>query len=183
MSGVDSLRTLLSDQLSALYDAEKRLARAVSALADVATDVELQAALDGHAAETDAHVARLEQVFDELDTLPPSRTCLGIQTLIEEGLTHLRSGFASGELLDAAIIGVAQRLEHYEIAAYGTAAAHARLLELHPIAELIEQTLDDEKAMDRTLTAIALASVNAAAATGVFEVAGRGVAGRRAAKV
>ena len=179
MSDVDSLRSLLIDQLSSLYDAERRLARAVSALADVATHIELQAALDGHAAETDAHGVRLEQVFDELDTLPPTRTCVGIQTLIDEGLTHLRAGFASDELRDAAIIGVVQRFEHYEIAAYGTAAAHARLLELHPIAELIEQTLEDEKAMDRTLTGIALTVVNPAAATEIFEVAGRGMSARR----
>jgi ferritin-like metal-binding protein YciE len=163
MTPVRSLRALLVEQVEELYDAEQRLARALDILANQASDLNLQSALDEHAAETQTHLARLEQVFEELDTPIHARLCIGIDTLIDAGAQHIRQPFATSDLRDVEIISSAQRLEHYEIAAYGTLAAHARLLELHRVATLLEQTLKEEKAMDRTLSDIAMGAVNPSA--------------------
>lgn len=164
MATVDSLRTLLVEQVKDLYDAEKRLTKAIPKLAKASTNEELQAALEEHLSETENQVSRLEQVFEHLDERPKAKPCEGMKGLIEEGDEHVKEDYDDDDLRDAMIIGSAQRVEHYEIAGYGTAIAHARLLGLDDIVELLEETLGEEKAANQKLTAIAESVVNLQAA-------------------
>ena len=165
MPSIDSLRTLLVEQLKDIYDAEKRLTKAIPKLIKKSTNDELKTAFQHHLDETEEQVARLEQAFDQLDTAAKAKTCAGMKGLIEEGDEHAGEDYDDDGLRDAAIIGAAQRVEHYEIAAYGTAIAHARLLELDDVVSLLTETLDEEKAADKRLTDIAESVVNLDAAT------------------
>ena len=165
MAGIDSLRTLLVDELKDIYDAEKRLTKAIPKLIKKSTHDELRSALQAHFRETEEHVSRIEQAFEHLDEPAKSKTCPGMKGLIEEGDEHAGEDYDDDGLRDAAIIGAAQRVEHYEIAAYGTAIAHARLLDLDDVVSLLEETLDEEKAADKKLTDIAESVVNLDAAS------------------
>jgi len=160
MPSIDSLRTLLVEQLKDIYDAEKRITKALPKLIKKSTHDELKTALQNHLDETEEQVSRLERVFDELDTPAKAKTCAGMKGLLEEGDEHAGDDYDHDGLRDAAIIGAAQRVEHYEMAAYGTAIAHARLLELEDVVSLLEETLEEEKAADKTLTEIAESVVN-----------------------
>jgi ferritin-like metal-binding protein YciE len=164
MATVDSLTTLLVDELRDIYDAEKRLTKAIPKLAKASTSDELRGALESHLSETEQHVTRLEQAFEHLDEPARRKPCAGMRGLIEEGDEHIKEDFEDDGLRDATIIGAAQRVEHYEMAAYGTAVAHARLLGQTEVAELLEETLAEEKAADRKLTDIADGVVNLDAA-------------------
>jgi ferritin-like metal-binding protein YciE len=165
MASIDSLRTLLVEELQDIYDADKRLTKAIPKLIKKSTHGELKTALQNHLGETEEHVARIEQAFEYLDTPAKSKPCPGMKGLIEEGDEHLSEDYDDDGLRDAAIIGSAQRVEHYEIAAYGTAIAHARLLELDDVVSVLEETLDEEKAADQKLTDIAESVVNLDAAS------------------
>ena len=184
MATVDSLKSLLIEQVKDLYDAEKRLTKAIPKLAKASTNEELQAALREHLDETETQVSRLEQVFELLDERPKAKPCEGMKGLIEEGDEHAKEDYDDDDLRDAMIIGSAQRVEHYEIAGYGTAIAHARLLGLDDVVELLESTLEEEKAADVKLTEIAESVVNLEAAAGDEEEeemgAGRPARGRKA---
>ena len=164
MATVDSLRSLLIEQVKDLYDAERRLTKAIPKLAKASTNEELQTALEEHLSETENQVSRLEQVFDVLDERPKAKPCEGMKGLITEGDEHAKEDYDDDDLRDAMIIGSAQRVEHYEIAGYGTAIAHARLLGLDDVVELLEETLAEEKAADLKLTQIAESVVNIEAA-------------------
>jgi ferritin-like metal-binding protein YciE len=164
MATVDSFKSLFVEQLKDLYDAEKRLTKAIPKLAKASTNEELGTALEEHLEETREHVSRLEQVFELLDEKAKSKPCKGMQGLIEEGDEHAKEDYDDDDLRDAIIIGSAQRVEHYEIAGYGTAIAHARLLGLDDVIELLEATLAEEKAADEKLTEIAESVVNLEAA-------------------
>jgi len=164
MATVDSLKSLLIEQVKDLYDAEKRLTKAIPKLAKASNNEALEAALTEHLAETREHVSRLEQVFELLDERVKGKPCKAMQGLIEEGDEHANEDYDDDDLRDAMIIGSAQRVEHYEIAGYGTAIAHARLLELTEVVELFEETLAEEKAADEKLTEIAESVVNLQAA-------------------
>jgi len=164
MATVDSLRSLLIEQVKDLYDAERRLTKAIPKLAKASTNEELQAALEEHLGETENQVSRLEQVFSVLDERPKAKPCEGMKGLITEGDEHAKEDYDDDDLRDAIIIGSAQRVEHYEIAGYGTAIAHARLLGLDDVVELLEETLEEEKAADLKLTQIAESVVNLEAA-------------------
>lgn len=164
MATVDSLKSLLTEQIKDMYDAEKRLTKAIPKLAKASTNEELIAALEEHLGETQNHVSRLEQVFELLEERAKAKPCKAMQGLIEEGDEHAKEDYDDDDLRDAMIIGSAQRVEHYEIAAYGTAIAHARLLELDDVVELLEETLAEEKAADEKLTEIAESVVNIEAA-------------------
>ena len=184
MATVDSLKTLLVEQMKDLYDAEKRLTKAIPKLAKASTNEALQAALEEHLAETKNQVSRLEQVFELLDERPKAKPCEGMKGLIEEGDEHAKEDYDDDDLRDAIIIGSAQRVEHYEIAGYGTAIAHARLLGLDEVVELLEETLAEEKAADQKLTEVAESVVNLEAASqdeeeDEGEAAMRGQGGRR----
>ena len=182
MATVDSLKTLLIEQVKDLYDAEKRLTKAIPKLAKASTNEELQAALEAHLGETEEQVARLEQIFELLEERPKAKPCEGMKGLIEEGNEHAKEDYDDDDLRDAMIIGSAQRVEHYEIAGYGTAIAHARLLGLDDVVELLEETLAEEKAADQKLTDIAESLVNLEAAAeddNAEEEPMRGKSGRR----
>ena len=166
MPAVNSLRELLVEELRDIYDAEKRLTKALPKISKASSHDELKSAIDAHLEETREHVTRLEQAFDALDTPARAKTCAAMKGLIEEGDEHAGEDYADEGLKDAAIIGSAQRVEHYEIAAYGTAIAHAKLLELDDVVALLESTLEEEKAADSKLTEIAESVVNLDASSG-----------------
>ena len=147
-----------------LYDAEKRLTKAIPKLGKAAANDELRAALEHHLEETEGHVSRLEQAFQRLGETAKAKPCAGMRGIIEEGDEHANEDYDDDALRDAAIIGSAQRVEHYEIAAYGTVIAHARLLGRNEIANLLEASLAEEKAADKKLTQIAEGTVNLEAA-------------------
>ena len=166
MPAVNSLRELLIEELRDIYDAEKRLTKALPKISKASSHDELKSAIDAHLEETREHVTRLEQAFEALDTPARAKTCAAMKGLIEEGDEHAGEDYADEGLKDAAIIGSAQRVEHYEIAAYGTAIAHAKLLELDDVVALLESTLEEEKAADSKLTEIAESVVNLDASAG-----------------
>jgi ferritin-like metal-binding protein YciE len=160
MASIDSMKTLLVDELRDIYDAEKRLTKAIPKLAKKAANNQLRSALEEHFEETEQQVQRLEQAFEHLGERAKAKPCAGMKGIIEEGDEHVGEDYEDDDLRDAVIIGSAQRVEHYEIAAYGTAIAHARLLEQDEVAELLEESLGEEKAADEKLTEIAESVVN-----------------------
>ena len=150
-----TLEDLLVEQIRDLYDAEKQLVRALPKMAGAANSDELQRALQSHLEETNNQVSRLERMFDELDVPAKGKTCKGMRGLVEEGGEALDEN-SEIPLTDLAIIAAAQRVEHYEISAYGTARAIAQQLGQQTIVSLLEETEDEEKAADSKLTEIAL---------------------------
>ena len=177
MADIPTLREAFIDEIRDIYHAEKQLLKALPKMAGAAANDELRTALENHLAETGNQVSRLEQVFELVGEKPQTKTCAGMAGIIEEGSAVL-SEDASSAVLDAMIIASAQRAEHYEIAAYGTVAAWAEGLGLTDAAELLRETLDEEKAADETLTAIAEAGINAAATAGAATPGRARTAGR-----
>lgn len=151
---IDNLNTLLEQELKDIYDAEKRLVKALPKMAKAASSEQLKNALEEHLEVTKGHVQRLEQVFEMFGMTARTKTCAGMKGLIEEGEEVIGTE-GSPELLDAAIIGAAQRVEHYEMAAYGTVRTLAERLGNKQAAQLLQETLDEEKEADETLTGIA----------------------------
>ncbi len=149
---VNTLEDLLVEQVRDLYDAEKQLVRALPKMAEAANSEDLQQAIQGHLEETKNQVSRLERVFQELDKPAKGKACKAMRGLVEEGGEALDGNSA---LTDLAIIAAAQRVEHYEISAYGTARAIARQLGQDTVASLLEETEEEEKAADGKLTDIA----------------------------
>lgn len=149
-----SLHDLLLHELNDLYDAEKRLVDALPKMAEAATDTDLKQAFRAHLAETQNHVTRLEDCFHLLNTEAEHQTCDGMKGLIMEG-EHIIKGKMRASVKDAALISAAQRVEHYEIAGYGTAHTFAAMMEHTQVAELLQKTLDEEGAADKQLTKIA----------------------------
>ena len=160
MPKIDSLQTMLVEEIKDLYDAEQRLTKAIPKMAKAASDETLTSALQAHLEETEEHTSRLQDVFDALGAAVKAKPCAGIRGIIDEGSEHMSEDYSEDMLRDAAIIGAAQRAEHYEMAAYGTAIAHARLLGLDSVVQLLERTLQEEKAADKKLTDIAERVVN-----------------------
>jgi ferritin-like metal-binding protein YciE len=150
---IDTLTTLFQEELKDIYDAEKRLVRAIPKMAKAASSEDLKKALQEHLEVTKGQVQRLEQVFELMGVPAKAKPCAGMRGLIEEG-EEVMGKDASEQLMDAAIIGAAQRVEHYEIAAYGTARTLAERLGNQEAAELLQQTLDEEKEADENLTQI-----------------------------
>lgn len=159
----NNLEDLFVDQLEDLYDAEKRLTKALPKMAETAKSPQLGSAFREHLRETEGHVRRLEDVFRMLGRTPNRETCEAMQGLVKEGEEMMQ---AKGDDLvrDAALIAAAQRVEHYEMAGYGTARTFARRLGLEPAAKLLQETLDEEVAADHKLTNIAEQTVNVQAA-------------------
>lgn len=149
-----SLKDLLLSELNDLYDAEIRIGEALPKMAAAAQDAQLQEAFHEHLSETQNHVLRLERIFTMLGSAYDGETCEATQGLIIEGKEIIE---AEGlpEVRDAALIGAAQRVEHYEIASYGTARALARHLNFHEVADLLQETLDEEGHANDKLTALA----------------------------
>ena len=159
----ETLDDLFLNQLEDVYDAEKRLTSALPKMKEAATASELQAAFDSHLKETEGHVARLEQVFQTLGKQPERETCDAMKGLISEGEEAINAK-APGDVHDAALIAAAQRVEHYEIAAYGTLRTLANQMGRGELAAPLEKTLEEEKGADAKLTQIAEAKVNPSAA-------------------
>jgi len=168
MAEMTTLRDALIEEMKDLYDAEKQLVKALPKMAKGASSDELRTAIENHLEETRNHVTRLEQVFEQLDERAKGKHCAGIAGIIEEGSETL-SEDAHEPVLDAMIIASAQRAEHYEMAAYGTAIAWAEALELNEVMELLNETLEEEKAADEKLTQLAEAGINEAASAGEEE--------------
>jgi ferritin-like metal-binding protein YciE len=159
------LQDAFIDELRDTYDAEKQLTKALPKMAKAATSSELKAAFTNHLEETRSQIERLEQVFELLGERPRGKHCEGIAGIIEEGASMMEEDFDEATM-DAALIAGGQRAEHYEMAAYGTLVAWARELGHMEAGELLDQTLEEEKAADLTLSAIAQNGVNPQAASG-----------------
>ncbi|HTW49185.1 MAG TPA: ferritin-like domain-containing protein [Acidobacteriaceae bacterium] len=151
---VENLRQLLVDEMRDLYSAETQLTKALPKVAKHATDSKLKQAIEHHLQETEGHVKRLEQIFQRLGEKPTGRTCEGMKGLIAEADERMKDR-GNPATLDAGLIADAQRVEHYEIAAYGSARTFAGLLGQHEVAGMLDQTLNEEKAADSTLNQIA----------------------------
>ena len=152
---VESLEKLLVHDLKDLYSAENQLLAALPRMADAATDEQLKAAFQMHERQTQEHVRRIETIFGSLEGSPSGKRCKGMEGLVEEGKEIIEEDMPDG-LRDAGLIGAAQKAEHYEIAAYGTAREMAQQLGLSDAAELLQQTLDEEGETDELLTTIAM---------------------------
>ena len=151
---LQSLDDVLVDQLGDLLDAEKQLVQALPKMASAASDEKLQKAFKEHLSETRDHISRLEEIFGQLGKQPPSETCKAMQGLVAEG-EKVISAQGDPAAKDAALIAAAQRVEHYEIAGYGTAKTLADQLGHGDAKDLLDQTLDEESQADTLLTKIA----------------------------
>ena len=158
------LEELLVDELKDLYSAESQLVKALPRMAKAAHAPELKRAFERHLEETRRQVERLDQIGQTLDTKMTGKKCKGMEGLIEEGKEVIEEDF-DDNTRDAGLIGAAQRVEHYEIAGYGTARTHAELLGYSKVAKLLQQTLDEEAAADKKLTQLAESIINVAAIT------------------
>jgi ferritin-like metal-binding protein YciE len=174
---MEALEKLLTDELQDLYDAEQQLVKAIPKLIEAANSAELQRALKQHLSVTEKQVTRLEQVFSELGEKAQRKPCKGMAGIISEGSEMLDEDLEDSTM-DAAIISAAQKVEHYEIASYGTVRTLAQTLGNDEVAELLEETLEEEKEADRLLTEIAEASINVEAASEETEEDGRSRSGR-----
>lgn len=160
----DSLRELYVNELKDLYNAETQLVKALPKMAKASSNAELRQGFEEHLRQTSEHVSRLEQIFEMLGEKATGKKCLGMEGLVKEGAETLSEDY-EGAVKDAAIIGAAQRVEHYEIAGYGTARAFAELLSENEHVSLLEQTLEEEKETDEKLTQLA-EQINSQAAEG-----------------
>jgi ferritin-like metal-binding protein YciE len=148
-----TFKKLYVDELKDLYSAENQLVKALPKMAKAASSDELRQGFENHLQQTKGHVERLERIFRSLEESPKGKKCVGMEGLIKEGAEAIDDGFEDA-VLDAALIGAAQRVEHYEIAAYGTACEFAKLLDEPEHASLLQETLDEEKETDEKLTDI-----------------------------
>lgn len=149
-----NLHELFVDELKDIYDAEKQLTKALPKMAKAANSDELRAAFEEHLEITRMHVGRLEEVFKSLGMAARGKTCEGMKGLIEEG-KEMMEELEKGATLDAALISAAQKVEHYEIATYGTLATFAEIMGHEDAKDLLGQTLDEEKEADEKLTQVA----------------------------
>ena len=167
MPAMATLHDLMIHQLRDIYSAEKQLVQALPKMAKNANSNELQEVLRSHLQETEEHVSRLEQAFEMLGVTGRGMKCKGMEGLIEEGKELLEEEI-DPEVLDAGIIAAAQRIEHYEIAAYGTVCEYARVMEHDELLSLLDSTLAEEKHADQKLTTLAETGINAMAENGVL---------------
>jgi ferritin-like metal-binding protein YciE len=165
MPEATTLRDLFVEELRDALHGERQLVKALPKMARAATSSELRTALESHLAETEEHVSRLEQAFDLIDEPARPKVCKGLQGIIEEGSEAIKET-GKGAACDAAIVAGGQRAEHYEMAAYGTLLAWAKLLGYEDIATLLSDTLEEEKAADAKLTQLAEGGINKAASAG-----------------
>ena len=157
-----SMNDLFLNELKDVYNAEKQIVRALPRMAKAANSEDLRDAFTMHLRETEGHVRRLEQIFKSLDLAPRGKSCKGMEGLLEEGKEILEEEGAP-EVIDAALISAAQRVEHYEIAAYGCLKTYAQLLGREDSVQLLQQTLEEEEAADEKLTALGEGGINQAA--------------------
>jgi len=161
---LNSLRDLYITELKDLYDAEHRIIKALPKMAESANSPELRSAFEQHLEQTRGHVSRLEQIFQRLDEPAKGQKCKGIEGIIDEG-EDLMDKDSAPAVCDAALISAAQKVEHYEIAGYGTARTFARRLGFDDQAMLLDQTLKEEGQTDKKLTSLAESYINEDART------------------
>ena len=159
MAKEKTLRDLFHDTLKDIYFAEKKILGALPKMAKAAQSEDLKAAFEKHEGETEEHVNRLEQVFEEIDAKPQGKTCDAIMGIIEEGQEVMKE-YKGQAALDAGLLAAAQAVEHYEISRYGTLKTWAQELGLEQAVKLLDQTLAEEKATDAALTELAESEVN-----------------------
>jgi len=160
---LNSLERLFIEELRDIYNGEKQILRALPKMAKAAESAELSQAFTKHLKETQGHVQRLEKILRELGQAVRGKQCKGMMGLLEEGKEKLEED-GEAAVLDAALIASAQKVEHYEIAAYGCLRTYARLLGYDQVAKLLEQTLAEEEAADKKLTQLGEGGINEAAA-------------------
>ena len=160
-----TLHDAFIDELRDTYDAEKQITKALPKMVKAATSPDLRAAFEAHLEETREQIDRLEQVFASLDEKVRGKHCDGMEGILEEGKAIMEEDF-DDTTMDACLIAGAQRVEHYEMAAYGTLVAWARVLGQTEAADLLQQTLDEEKSADEKLSALAEGGINEPAADG-----------------
>lgn len=158
MASLNSIEDLLVQEIKDLYSAENQLLKALPKMAKAATDPDLKAGFEQHLEETKVHVDRLEEVAKLLDATPRGKSCKAMKGLIEEG-SEAVSEDGEDAIRDLAIIIAAQKVEHYEIAGYGSARALAEMLGNEEVVDLLQMTLDEEGATDKKLTEVAMAIV------------------------
>jgi ferritin-like metal-binding protein YciE len=164
MSKTTTLQELLIEELKDLYSAETQLTKALPKMAKAASDENLKAGFEEHLDQTHEHIARLDRAMELLDASPKGKTCKAMKGLLAEGEEKIKED-ASDAVKDAALIGAAQKVEHYEIAGYGTVRTFAELLGEDEIVSLLQETLDEEAETDRKLTELA-SSLNLKAESG-----------------
>ncbi|SMF72045.1 Ferritin-like metal-binding protein YciE [Azospirillum oryzae] len=154
-----TMQDLLIEDLRDIYHAEKQIAKALPKMARAASSDQLRKAFETHLEQTNGQIERLQQVFEEMDTRPRGKHCDAMEGLISEAQEILEMGLAP-EVQDAALIAAAQKVEHYEIASYGTLHAYATACGLDKVAQLLDETLQEEKDTDTLLNKLAIGDVN-----------------------
>ena len=157
-----TLHDLMVHELKDLYSAERQLIQALPKMSKNANSDQLRTAIDNHLSETEEHSARIERILESFGESPRGRKCEGMEGLIEEGKSLLKED-ADPDVMDAGIIVAAQKVEHYEIAAYGAVCEYARIMGHTEALQLLEQTLEEEKNADQLLNEIAEGGINALA--------------------
>jgi ferritin-like metal-binding protein YciE len=158
-SKITTLEDLYTDMLKDLYSAEKQLVKALPKMAKAAQSPDLQKAFQNHLKQTEGHVDRIERIFADLEGSPRGKKCAAMEGLVEEGSELLQEDIEPN-VLDAGLIAAAQKVEHYEIASYGTVRAWAERLGKARAVQLLQQTLDEESAANEKLTQIAESQAN-----------------------
>lgn len=157
---LDSLKTLYIDELKGIYDAEKQLVEALPKMAEAATSDDLKRGFRQHLEQTQDHIQRLEDIFDNLGETPAGKKCFGMQGIIREGEQLIQKQDIQPDVKDAGLIAQAQKAEHYEIAGYGTLRQFAQQLGYDQAAKLLNRTLDEESKTDERLTSMAVGHIN-----------------------
>jgi len=188
MAETGTLHDAFIDELRDAYDGEKQLTKALTKLAKAASSPQLREAFETHLEETQGQIERLEQVFESLDEKVRGKHCDGIAGIVEEGKSIMEEDF-DDDTMDACLIAAGQRAEHYEMGAYGTLVAWARAMGHTEAADLLQETLDEEKAADQKLSSLAEGGINQRAADAAHPdgdeepaAAGAGSARRSASK-
>ncbi len=163
MAEMTNLRDMLVEELRDIYNAEKQITKALPKMIKAATSEQLKAGFEKHLEETHGQIERLEQCFELLEEKVRGKTCEAMRGIIEEASETMKEDMEP-EVLDAALVASAQKVEHYEIASYGTVMTWAQHLGLDDVAKLLSATLDEEKATDVKLTQLATKDINARAA-------------------
>lgn len=178
MAHAGTLHEAFVDELRDAYDAEKQLTKALPKMVKAASSPDLQAAFEAHLEETRAQVERLEEVFEQLEEKVRGKHCDGMAGILEEGKSVMEEEFDE-MTMDACLIASAQRVEHYEMAAYGTLVAWAKAMGHKEVARLLQETLDEEKAADEKLTSVAESGINQNAASAAHPEGAAAMAGSR----
>jgi ferritin-like metal-binding protein YciE len=157
---MQSLEALFVDQLKDLYDAEHQLIKALPKMAEAASSPDLKRGFQEHLAQTERQAQRLERIFSDRNEKPSGKKCVGMEGIIKEGEELIKNKEMDKDVKDAGLIMAAQKVEHYEIASYGTVRTYAETLGMKDVAQTLQQTLDEESMTNEKLTALAESHIN-----------------------